>query len=617
MKKAKWRIIDHALPLAAGLWLLALAGCATPIGVNRLQPQAANRALTANVLTTGRPSAYAREFLYRWNLSQRYRDDPTGTIALLHSGLGRADQQERLFALAELSFDHAERSDDSAYHLATAVYAWAYLFPDDPAQCPGSYDPRLRIAMDLYNRSLASGLATGRGKEVDLSARTLQLPFGALEMDVDRAGFSYGGYGLEHFFSLADYEIRGLRNRYRRRGIGAPLVASAIRLGDGPVDRWLAPRSRVPLTALLHVEDPRRGMSQGALRGTLRLYDSAEVGTVQTGGQTVPLEAERTAALAYQLEGAPVWDFEIAGFRRGDFLSAQDHNLVTLHPHHPGRMPVVFVHGTASSPARWAEMTNELMNDRGLSDHYEFWYFLYNTGNPVIYSSMALREALQAAVRDLDPDGKDPALRRMVVIGHSQGGLLTKMTSVDSGTRFWDNVGKVPFEEAKLDPETHDLLQRTLFVKPLPFIGTLIFIATPHRGSFLADNILGTIARKLISLPGNLTKVGTQLMTLQASGALKTAVRMPTSIDNMKGSDPFLKTLITLPIAPGVHAHSIIPVEGDGPPEQGDDGVVKYSSAHIDGVESELVVRSGHSTQSMPETIEEVRRILYEHLPPR
>ena len=41
--------------------------------------------------------------------------------------------------------------------------------------------------------------------------------------------------------------------------------------------------------------------------------------------------------------------------------------------------------------------------------------------------------------------------------------------------------------------------------------------------------------------------------------------------------------------------------------------VPRLSAAHIDGLESELVVRSGHSTQAKSETIEEVRRILYEH----
>jgi hypothetical protein len=44
---------------------------------------------------------------------------------------------------------------------------------------------------------------------------------------------------------------------------------------------------------------------------------------------------------------------------------------------------------------------------------------------------------------------------------------------------------------------------------------------------------------------------------------------------------------------------------------------VAYESAHIDGVESEKVVRSPHSTQGHPETIEEVRRILREHLTER
>jgi hypothetical protein len=81
----------------------------------------------------------------------------------------------------------------------------------------------------------------------------------------------------------------------------------------------------------------------------------------------------------------------------------------------------------------------------------------------------------------------------------------------------------------------------------------------------------------------------------------------------MDASNPGLQALAALPIAPGVHAHSIIPVKGNGPVEDGNDGVVEYKSAHIDGVESELVVRSGHSTQGTPETIEEVRRILYEH----
>ena len=100
---------------------------------------------------------------------------------------------------------------------------------------------------------------------------------------------------------------------------------------------------------------------------------------------------------------------------------------------------------------------------------------------------------------------------------------------------------------------------------------------------------------------------------LRQPGELGSPFAIPTALDNMDSSNPFVQTLSGLPIAKGVHAHSIIAVTGNGPPEEGNDGVVEYKSAHIEGVESELVVRSGHSTQANPETIEEVRRILYEH----
>ena len=274
---------------------------------------------------------------------------------------------------------------------------------------------------------------------------------------------------------------------------------------------------------------------------------------------------------------------------------------------------MVFVHGTASSPARWAEMVNEFLGDSRIASRYQCWFFIYNSGNPIALSAMHLRENLELAVKELDPEGKDAALRQMVVIGHSQGGLLTKMTVVNSGTRFWDNISTVPFEQAAISAETKDLLHRSLFTEPLPFVKRVVFIATPHRGSFLSENILGKIGRKLISLPATVTKVGVELVKLNPVGAARTSIRVPTSIDNMDGSNPFLRTLASLPIEEGVQANSIIPVKGGGPPEKGDDGVVRYTSAHIEGVESELVVRSGHSTQSNPYTIEEVRRILYRH----
>jgi hypothetical protein len=258
-------------------------------------------------------------------------------------------------------------------------------------------------------------------------------------------------------------------------------------------------------------------------------------------------------------------------------------------------------------------MANELLGDPAISSRYQLWFFIYNSGNPIVLSAMRLREALQAVRKAVDPDGKDPALNQMVIIGHSQGGLLTKMMVVDSDSRFWNNVTSIPFDQAQLDPETRDLATRAMFFKPQPYVTRVIFIATPHRGSFMASNPIVKFGNKFINLPGSLAKTAVTLGNLREASMVGTPFTMPTALDNMDASNRFIKALSSLPIAPGVHAHSIIPVKGDGPVADGNDGVVEYKSAHIDGVESELVVRSGHSTQSQPETIEEVRRILYEH----
>jgi len=609
----------HRCAGALAIVVLLASGCATPVGVSRLDEQAAHRELNANVLSTGQPSDYSTQILERNGLSQRFQSEPQAVIAELDSGLGKPDERDRLFALSELCFVYAQNSGDRPYYLASAAYAYAFLFPPNGSSAPGQYDPRLRLSMDLYNRGIALGLATKDGKEVDLSARQVSLPFGSLELAAPPDGFNYAGYHLDNFVSLADMKVRGLRNTYRVAGIGAAVSAQVEKSPGNPANRWIPPSAKVPMTAFVRFDDPRLAMSSGHLHGTVELYDEDRTETIAVGTYTVPLESDPTAALAYRLEGAPLWDFELAGFRRGDLpLIGKDKagdvtGLFMLHPYHPGMIPVVFVHGTASSPARWAEMANELLGDPAIASRYQLWFFIYNSGNPIALSAMRLRESLQEVRKDVDPGGRDTALDNMVVIGHSQGGLLTKMTVVDSGNRFWDIITKVPFSQAKLDPETRDLLARALFVKPLPFVKEVIFIATPHRGSFMASNPIVKFGNKFINLPGGLAKSALALAELRPSNMLGTPFTLPTALDNMDASNRFLQTLAALPIAKGVQAHSIIAVKGTGPVEEGNDGVVEYKSAHIDGVESELVVRSGHSTQATPETIEEVRRILYEH----
>ena len=121
---------------------------------------------------------------------------------------------------------------------------------------------------------------------------------------------------------------------------------------------------------------------------------------------------------------------------------------------------------------------------------------------------------------------------------------------------------------------------------------------------------------RLVRLPLSLAKAISQVVTNNPD-AFKSSpdkMRISNSVSGMTPGSPFITALATLPVAPGVAVHSIIAVKGDGPAESSDDGVVEYTSAHLSDATSELVVRSGRSNQSDPQTIAEVRRILLLHL---
>jgi hypothetical protein len=606
--------------LLFGMVLLGSA-CVTPIGVKYVEPRVAYYSLTANVLSTEKPSAFSSRELINLNLYQRFQEEPEKALAEMHSGLAATGDEDRVFALAELSFLHAQNSGERSYYLASAVYSYSFLLPGQHGTPPRGLDPRFRWAADIYNQALTrAAMLDDREYPVPRGGK-FKLPFGEITVEFDeKKELLWAGFRLTDFVAAADIEVRGLRNRYRIPGIGAPLAAK-IEPVEGATNKQsvrIPPTIRIPASAFLRLDDPRGALKSGKLSGRLEFYTPDSTRSLKVQGVEIPVEYETTSALALTLEGAPIWDFEIAGFRSGDFaIGAQrslSEGLFMVRPHRTGRMPVVLVHGTASSPARWAELLNELENDPRFWERYEIWLFMYNTGNPIVHSAALLRAALSKTVEDLDPNGEDAGLKEMVLIGHSQGGLLTKMCVIDPGTRFWDGVFKVPPEKLDLSPESRELLEGALLFKPLPFVRRVVFVATPHHGSYRALGLLGELGSWFVNLPGRLTRLGMEVAKWQTQGFLAGPFTgIPTAITNMNPSNRFLQTLASIPIVKGVTAHSIIAVQGEGPVEDGADGVVMYKSAHIDGVASEKVVRSSHSTQGNPETIQEIKRILIEH----
>jgi pimeloyl-ACP methyl ester carboxylesterase len=617
------------LPLL-GLAVLLIEGCATPVGIDPVDIQTGYQLNTESALSSGKPSEASKMILRRNGLMDRFETEPAKVLAELHAELKPTGDEDKLFTLAELSLLHAQNTDDHAYFLAAAVYAWSLLFPGDgqTIQFEPS-DPRYRLAYDLYNQALAQGLANpedGDADEVEVQIKPgiYQLPFGTLDLSLDQNGLSWGGYNLEHFVSTAFLEVRGFRNRYRNPGLGATLAAnissdhSASKVAGA---NRLGPYTKVPITLIGRFNQARAGLAAGQIKGQLELYANDQSKTVSVDGRVQPLEFDPTASYAYRLNGNPLYSMEILNFIKGGLFAgaipedrAKD-GLFTIYPYRSGKIPLVLVHGTASSPLRWAEMINELEGDPKLRDKYQVWVFLYDSANPVSYSAGVLREALQNTLNEFDPERKDAALQQMVVIGHSQGGLLTKLTAIDSGDRFWNLISDTPFDKIKVSPDIESLLKRSVFFKPLPFVKRVVFISTPQHGAMAAASefVTGLVA-KLVTLPQNMMRGLAQVSAASGDEKLLAKLRRPpTAADNMNPNNPGLKALASIPVT-AVPAHSIIAVDGDGPKEEGDDGVVAYQSAHIDEAVSEKVVRWNHSCQGQPEVIEEVRRILLEHL---
>lgn len=601
------------------LLTLGLVACGPPITVRRVPARQVSAELARSALNSDSPSIFSENVLNRWGLSEQFRRDPDAALAALHERLRTVRHPAgTLFALAELCFKHAEDTGRREYDLAAAVFAYAFLFPDDAADRPDRFDPRLRIATDLYNRALTAGFASADGSLVDLHSGVFPLPFGQkLSVTFDEQSLEWANRWMYGFVPVAELEVRGLGTRFRDPGIGAPLAASTQSLDETSAEsRYLPAEMKVPTTALLRIPDPRTQATQPLIESTLRVYNRYETDGVEIGGERVPLESEPSATLAYSLSRSRIWSFERFGILRGDLISSEiERPLIFLEPYRPGRIPVVFVHGTGSSPGRWADMINVLANDRRLRGRFQFWFFFYDSGNAIPYSALRLRQALAGAVDRMDPEYRDPALQQMVVIGHSQGGLLTHMTAIDSGDRFWKGISSRPIDELYVSEETRELLRQVFVFEPLPFVKSLVFIATPHRGATLAESSFANLLARFIQLPQTLAGATGDLITGNPD-ALRFDPRRPVfgSVYGMRPGSVLLEELVDTQPPSGVKAHSIIPVRGDLPPYGQTDGVVRYESAHLDWVASELVVpRSGHSVQRNPIAIEEVRRILVEH----
>jgi pimeloyl-ACP methyl ester carboxylesterase len=398
---------------------------------------------------------------------------------------------------------------------------------------------------------------------------------------------------------------RGLHREYKQAGKGTPLVVFAKNPDITAVQKHY-PQIGIALgiTAVKEVRPLRVPL--------LKIYDAFDPGVVQSARGHDPIAANFTAPMAVLNSRAR----KVAGSAAGAFLRPDNPRYATgiylIQPYDPNKIPLLFIHGLVSSPISWQNLANDLCADPKILEHYQPWFFLYPTGQSILESGAELREDLDSTLHLFDPAGMATASHHIVIVAHSMGGLLAHTLVSDSGDALWNVFAKRPLNSLALTANDKNQLLKYFYFQHEPAIDRVIFLAVPHRGSWLAAGIVGSIANRIIrhskSPAETMRDLGEKypgILNRYFAGINRRGG--PTSLYSL-APNPLLDRLAALPIK--VPYHSIIGDQGEGDGVNGSDGVVSYRSAHLEGAESEMIVPAGHNLISHPATVAEIKRIL-------
>ena len=469
-------------------------------------------------------------------------------------------------------------------------------------------DPANLAARDAYNFAVARVIGTIEDAKLDPWARPLRVPAagGDFLLIYKPGPAAQWNPALFDLTPADQLRIKGsyVRKHEVKEGIGAPLVAVERGINDHPQRDHIMPKIYYGVTALIRFEGGH---------AVLTIEDPLATEHVTLVGHTFPLAADFTVPAAVLLAQQNPRKLELDSLFRPEKY-ADTVRVTRAQPYDPNKTVILIIHGLKESPATWVPMINCLMTDEQIRDNYQLWFYTYPTGNPYPYSAALLRRELDRIER------RFPVRKKMVVIGHSMGGCISRLLITDTGDKLWREIFNKPPSETAIPPESKGLLREMLIFKHRPEIGRVIFISAPLRGSELASNWIGRTSSALVKIPRPLLRVGSDALRLVTfQGNEMRMERTPNSVDSLAPNDRLALAIQKIPITPGIPHHVICGDRGkagnkDNTKPVMTDGVVPYWSSHMDTAESELIVPSGHGAHHNPQAIAEVERILKLHL---
>lgn len=572
--------------------------------------------------------------LRRFALEDRYHADAARCFAHIRKRVNEHPDADLIYALSELSYVEGKKAEQEGrlgealnHYGISLTNSYDYLFSDDLKNTRNAYDPQFRAVCDLYNESLEDTLRLLCTDNKIEPGKTYKIstPDREFVVRAEMRG-QWDPDEFDHYEFVSDYEIETLRNRHTTFGLGVPLIA--VRKPPSTPDereKYYAEGLSYAVTALMRCVKPADGSRTGeASHCVLEFFDPLTANQIHLGDNWVPLETDMTAPLAFFLDSP---EFRKRNKATEGLLNPNDlqkkRGLYMLEPYDPDRIPVLMVHGLWSSPMTWMDMFNDLRSFPEIRERYQFWFYLYPSGQPFWTSATELRSDLTALRNAFDPTHEDRMMDQMVLVGHSMGGLVSRLQTIESGDDFWRIVS---YQEAGTAEEAlgkirgpdseRNKLVSTLFFHPNSSIRRVVTIGTPHRGSEFANDYTRWLARKFIKLPTMAVMTGNSLASKNRHLFKNTdMLTVSNAIDSLAPESPIFPVMMRAKSSPDVKYHNIVGVVDNSFTSTDGDGVVDFKSATMTDVESELVVDAPHTTIHMiGKTIFEVRRILLEHL---
>jgi Alpha/beta hydrolase family len=341
-------------------------------------------------------------------------------------------------------------------------------------------DPNDRVALRDYDFALSRVFSVIHDAHLDPWTRPLHVPApnGGQYLLTNRAIANRLWRPQDYELIPADeLDVRGkfVVPRVTREGAGAALVAVRNEQAPQIPLRIAPPRVYTAVTAVARFT---------GRKCEIEFIDPLATEIVNVSGRSLPSQADLTAPIALGLSREHPEKIGFAAMLNPEKF-AHTVRLIQVQPYDPNKIPVVFVHGLQDTPVAWVPMVNALWADPALRRNYQVCVFSYPSGYPVQYSALLLRRELEAFDRTF------PHHRSIILVGHSMGGIISRLMITDSGgDRFWRYFFGKPPAETKLSPESKALVEEGLIFKPRRKVARVIFISTPHRGSVIAQNSL-------------------------------------------------------------------------------------------------------------------------------